>query len=86
MGGYISTQVTLPASVTKGGLRVMTAAGAASSRLLAWLAYDQVACCLALFIVSTIGILALNVSPLATRSVDHPVRRLPVARAAAAGF
>jgi uncharacterized membrane protein YccC len=65
ISGFISTQATRPASVTKGVLRVIgTASGAAAALLLVgWLAYDQVACCVALFIVSTIGIIALNVSP-----------------------
>jgi uncharacterized membrane protein YccC len=65
ISGFISTQATRPASVTKGVLRVVgTLSGAAAALLLvAWLAYDQVACCMALFIVCTIGILALNVSP-----------------------
>jgi uncharacterized membrane protein YccC len=65
ISGFISTQATRPASVTKGGLRVVgTALGATAAMLLVgWLAYDQVACCAALFVVSTIGIVALNVSP-----------------------
>jgi uncharacterized membrane protein YccC len=65
ISGFISTQATRPASVTKGVLRVIgTALGAAAALLLVgWLAYDQVACCAALFVVSTIGIVALNVSP-----------------------
>lgn len=65
ISGFISTQATQPASVTKGVLRVIgTALGAATALLLVgWLAYDQVACCAALFVVSTIGIVALNVSP-----------------------
>jgi uncharacterized membrane protein YccC len=65
ISGFISTQATRPASVTKGVLRIIgTVVGAAAALLLVgWLAYDQVACCVALFIVCTIGILALNVSP-----------------------
>jgi uncharacterized membrane protein YccC len=65
ISGFISTQATRPASVTKGVLRVIgTVVGAATALLLVgWLAYDQVACCVALFIVCTIGVLALNVSP-----------------------
>ena len=56
ISGFISTQATRPASVTKGGLRVVgTALGATAAMLLVgWLAYDQVACCAALFVVSTI--------------------------------
>jgi uncharacterized membrane protein YccC len=65
ISGFISTQATRPASVTKGVLRVIgTVIGAAAALfLVGWLAYDQVACCVALFIVCTIGVLALNVSP-----------------------
>jgi uncharacterized membrane protein YccC len=65
ISGFISTQATRPASVTKGVLRVIgTVSGAALALfLVGWLAYDQVACCVALFIVCTIGIVALNVSP-----------------------
>ena len=65
ISGFISTQATRPASVTKGVLRVVgTVLGAAAAVfLVGWLAYDQVACCVALFIVSAIGIVALNVSP-----------------------
>jgi uncharacterized membrane protein YccC len=65
ISGFISTQATRPASVTKGVLRVIgTVSGAAVALfLVGWLAYDQVACCVALFIVCTIGIVALNVSP-----------------------
>ena len=64
ISGFISTQATRPASVTKGVLRVVgTVSGAAVALfLVGWLAYDQVACCVALFIVCTIGIVALNVS------------------------
>ena len=65
ISGFISTQATRPASMTKGVLRVVgTVSGAAVALfLVGWLAYDQVACCVALFIVCTIGIVALNVSP-----------------------
>ena len=65
ISGFISTQATRPASMTKGVLRVIgTVSGAALALfLVGWLAYDQVACCVALFIVCTIGIVALNVSP-----------------------
>ena len=64
ISGFISTQATRPASMTKGVLRVVgTVSGAAVALfLVGWLAYDQVACCVALFIVCTIGIVALNVS------------------------
>jgi uncharacterized membrane protein YgaE (UPF0421/DUF939 family) len=69
ISGFISTQATRPASLQKGLLRIAgTAAGAALSLVLAgWLAYDQLAGCLALFVVSSIGILAVNVSPTGMR-------------------
>jgi len=64
LAGYMSTQATRPASLQKGLLRIVgTAAGAALSLALAdWLVYDVVAACLALFVVSTIGILGVSVS------------------------
>src|SRR5215471_563042 len=65
ISGFISTQATRPASMTKGVLRVIgtVSSAAVALFLVGWLAYDQVACCVALFIVCTIGIVALNVSP-----------------------
>jgi uncharacterized membrane protein YccC len=65
ISGFISTQTTRPASLEKGLLRIAgTATGAALSvALVGWLAYDQLAGGLALLIVSSIGILAVNVSP-----------------------
>ena len=65
ISGFISTQATRPASIKKALLRIVgTMAGAALALVLVdWLAYDMAACCLALFLVSLIGIVGLNVSP-----------------------
>jgi uncharacterized membrane protein YccC len=65
ISGFISSQATRPASVKKALLRVTgTMAGAALClALVGWLAYDMFACVLALFVISSIGILGVNVSP-----------------------
>jgi Fusaric acid resistance protein family len=64
ISGFISSQATRPASVKKALLRVTgTMAGAALClELVGWLAYDMFACVLALFVISSIGILGVNVS------------------------
>jgi uncharacterized membrane protein YccC len=65
ISAVISTMPTRPASVEKGLLRLVgTAAGASLAyALIGWIAYDHVACCLALFAVSSIGLLGMAVSP-----------------------
>ena len=64
ISAFVSIQVSSPASIERGALRVAgTAIGAAIALLLSpWLIEDQVAISLALFIASTIGILGLQVS------------------------
>ena len=64
ISGFICSQATRPASVEKALLRVTgTIAGAALClALVGWLAYDMFACVLALLIICSIGILAVNVS------------------------
>lgn len=64
VSGFISVQTTLPASLKKAFLRIVgTFAGAVTAVLLTpWIAYDQVAFCLILMIVTTIGIIGVQVS------------------------
>jgi uncharacterized membrane protein YccC len=64
ISGFICSQATRPASVKKALLRVTgTIAGAVLClALVGWLAYDMFACVLALLVISSIGILAVNVS------------------------
>jgi uncharacterized membrane protein YccC len=64
ISGFICSQATRPASVEKALLRVTgTIAGAVLClAVVGWLAYDVFACVLALLIVSSIGIVAVNVS------------------------
>jgi uncharacterized membrane protein YccC len=65
ISGFMSLQASLPASLQKAVLRVIgTVAGAALAVVFVpWLAYDQVACCLFLMVVTTIGVLGVQVSP-----------------------
>ena len=65
ISAVISTMPTRPASVEKGLLRLVgTAVGASLAyALIGWIAYDHVACCLALFAVSSIALLGMAVSP-----------------------
>lgn len=65
ISGFVSSQATLPASVEKAALRVIgTAAGASIAFFMApWLVYDQVACCLFLMLVTSVGVLGVQVSP-----------------------
>jgi uncharacterized membrane protein YccC len=65
ISGFMSTQATRLASINKAVLRIAgTASGATLGvALTGWLAYDPVACCLALLIISAIGILGVIVSP-----------------------
>jgi uncharacterized membrane protein YccC len=65
ISGFMSSQASLPASVKKVVLRIIgTAAGATLALIMApWLLYDQVACCLFLMFITTIGILGVQVSP-----------------------
>lgn len=65
ISGFMSLQASLPASIQKALLRVFgTVAGAALAvAFVPWLAYDQVACCLVLILVTTIGVLGVQVSP-----------------------
>jgi uncharacterized membrane protein YccC len=65
ISAVISTMPTRPASVEKSLLRLVgTAVGAALAyALIGWIAYDHIACCLALFAVSSIAILGMAVSP-----------------------
>jgi uncharacterized membrane protein YccC len=64
ISAFVSIQISAPASIERGALRVAgTAIGAAIALLLSpWLIEDQAAVSLALFIASTIGILGLQVS------------------------
>ena len=64
ISGFISTQATRPGSIRKALLRIIgTAAGAGLGLVLAgWLAYDHLACSLALFSMSAVGILGVSVS------------------------
>lgn len=65
ISGFMSLQASLPASIQKAVLRIIgTAAGAAIAVVFVpWLAYDQVASCLFLMGVTTIGIIGVQVSP-----------------------
>lgn len=65
ISAVISTMPTRPASIEKGLLRIVgTAAGALLAyALIGWIAYDHVACLLALFAVSSVGIFGMAVSP-----------------------
>lgn len=65
ISGFMSIQATVPASLRKVLLRIIgTMAGAVSAVLLTpWLAYDHVAFCLTLMIVTTIGVIGVQVSP-----------------------
>lgn len=65
ISGFMSIQATLPASVQKAFLRILgTTAGAIAAVLLTpWLAYDHVAFCAILMIVTTIGVIGVQVSP-----------------------
>jgi uncharacterized membrane protein YccC len=65
ISGFMSSQATRPASLTKGALRVIgTLAGAALGLVMAsWLVYDPVACCLFLFFVTAAGVLGFQLSP-----------------------
>lgn len=65
ISGFVSTQATRPGSLHKAVLRILgTAAGAALGlATVGWLAYDPLACCLALLAVSAVGILGVLVSP-----------------------
>ncbi len=64
ISAVISTMPTRPASIEKGLLRIVgTAAGALLAyALIGWIAYDRVACLLALFAVSSVGIFGMAVS------------------------
>lgn len=64
ISGFITTQATRAGAVHKGARRLAgTVAGAALALAGAgWLAYDPVACCLALFAVAGIGMLGVVVS------------------------
>jgi uncharacterized membrane protein YccC len=64
ISGFVCSQATAPASVQRGILRILgTVGGAGLSMLLSpWFAGDAVALCLALFVVSTTGVLGLLVS------------------------
>lgn len=65
ISGLMSIQATVPASLQKVLLRnVGTIAGAIAAVLLTpWLAYDHVAFCAVLMIVTTIGVIGVQVSP-----------------------
>jgi uncharacterized membrane protein YccC len=64
ISAFVSTQVTAPASLRRGALRIVgTAIGAAAGLLLSpWLIEDRVAVCLALFLASSFGVLGFQVS------------------------
>jgi uncharacterized membrane protein YccC len=64
ISGFMSIQATIPASVRKAFLRICgTVAGAIAAVLLTpWLVYDHVAICLVLMIVTTIGVVGVQVS------------------------
>jgi len=65
ISGFMSIQASVPASLRKTSLRIIgTIAGAVSAVLLTpWLAYDHVAFCLALMMITTIGVIGVQVSP-----------------------
>src|SRR5215472_8087028 len=62
ISAYVSTN---PLSVARGLRRILGTIGGALLVIVSigWLAYDPVACCLVLFIVTTVGIIGFNVSP-----------------------
>jgi uncharacterized membrane protein YccC len=64
ISAFVSTQASVPASLRRGGLRIVgTAIGAAAGLLLSpWLIEDRVAVCLALFVASSLGVLGFQVS------------------------
>jgi uncharacterized membrane protein YccC len=64
ISGFISIQSSRAGSIRRGSLRVLgTVAGAIVGALTApWLAYHHVACCLALFSFTFIGVLGMTVS------------------------
>lgn len=64
ISAFVSMQATAPASVRRGALRIIgTAIGATIGLFLSpWLIEDQVALSLTLFVVSTFGVLGLQVS------------------------
>jgi uncharacterized membrane protein YccC len=64
ISAFVSTQTTAPASVQRGTLRIVgTVIGAIAGLLLCpWLIEDQVALCLVLLVVGTLGVLGLQVS------------------------
>lgn len=65
ISGFMSIQASVPASLRKAFLRIVgTIAGAIAAVLLTpWLAYDHVAFCLVLMIVTTVGVVGVQVSP-----------------------
>ncbi len=65
VSAFVCSQATRPASISKGVLRIIgTVVGALLALALgSWLAYDPVACALALLLVSFIGLLGFQVSP-----------------------
>jgi uncharacterized membrane protein YccC len=65
ISGFISVQATRPRSIQRAVLRIVgTAAGATISVVVApWLAYDHAASCLFLFIVVSLGVLGMMLSP-----------------------
>jgi uncharacterized membrane protein YccC len=65
ISGFMSTQATRPASIERGVLRVAgTVVGAAVALVMTgWLAYDHVACCLALALFAAVAVLGVTVSP-----------------------
>jgi uncharacterized membrane protein YccC len=64
ISGFMAIQATIPASVRKTFLRIVgTLTGAVFAVLLTpWLAYDHVAFCLVLMIVTTVGVVGVQVS------------------------
>jgi uncharacterized membrane protein YccC len=61
ISAYVSTN---PQSIARGLRRILGTIGGAVLAILSigWLAYDPVACCLALFVVTAVGIVGFNVS------------------------
>jgi uncharacterized membrane protein YccC len=64
ISGFVSVQATRPGSITRGILRITgTAIGAGLGLATApWLAYDHLACCVALCLFTTAGILGVMLS------------------------
>jgi uncharacterized membrane protein YccC len=64
ISGFVSVQATRPGSITRGILRITgTAIGAAVGLATApWLVYDHLACCIALCLFTTAGILGIMLS------------------------